>query len=74
LRNNSSNIEKWKGPYLEKQIPLDPWNNKYQYKCPGEHGDFDILSYGADAQPGGEGNNEDIVNWKDIGQPDEERY
>jgi len=55
---------KWDGPYLPKDIPLDPWNNPYVYKYPGEHGPYDIISYGADGQPGGEGNDEDIVSWK----------
>ena len=55
---------KWDGPYLPKDIPVDPWNNPYVYKYPGEHGPYDIISYGADGQPGGEGNDEDIVSWK----------
>jgi len=59
---------KWDGPYLAKEIPLDPWGNAYEYKSPGDHGVYDILSYGADGIPGGEGENEDIVSWKDIGQ------
>jgi general secretion pathway protein G len=55
---------KWQGPYLPKEIPLDPWNNPYVYKCPGEHGPYDIISYGDDGKPGGTGNAEDIVSWK----------
>ncbi|MGO4880558.1 MAG: type II secretion system major pseudopilin GspG [Bryobacteraceae bacterium] len=52
-------------PYLRKDVPLDPWNHPYVYKFPGEHGEEpDIISYGADGQPGGEGTNADIVNWK----------
>jgi len=58
----------WDGPYLPKEIPLDPWGRAYVYVQPGEHGDYDILSYGADKQPGGEGEDIDIVNWKNIGQ------
>jgi general secretion pathway protein G len=58
----------WDGPYLPKEIPLDPWGQAYVYVHPGEHGDYDILSYGADKQPGGEGEDTDIVNWKNIGQ------
>ncbi|MGD0504147.1 MAG: type II secretion system major pseudopilin GspG [Steroidobacteraceae bacterium] len=54
---------KWQGPYLSKAIPLDPWGRPYLYKSPGDHGDFDIESYGRDGQPGGEGNDADIVNW-----------
>ena len=49
--------------YLEK-IPKDPWGNPYQYLCPGIHGEFDIFSYGADGQPGGEGLNADIGSWE----------
>ena len=52
------------GGYLEKgRVPLDPWGNEYVYMSPGEHGDFDLLSYGADGQAGGEGKNEDVGNW-----------
>ncbi len=55
---------KWLGPYLKKKkIPKDPWGRPYQYRCPGEHGDFDLWSYGADGQPGGTGENADITNW-----------
>jgi general secretion pathway protein G len=52
-------------PYLKKDIPLDPWKRPYVYRYPGEHGEEpDIMSYGADGQPGGEGTNADIANWK----------
>ena len=52
------------GGYLEqKQIPLDPWGNPYIYISPGLHGDFDIVSLGADAKEGGEGKDADIVSW-----------
>ncbi|MCP8899366.1 type II secretion system major pseudopilin GspG [Gilvimarinus xylanilyticus] len=55
----------WDGPYLRRnELPLDPWNNDYQYKYPGENGDFDVLSYGADGRPGGDGDNADIGNWQ----------
>ena len=56
----------WDGPYLPKEIPLDPWGRPYEYRYPGEHGDYDILSYGADGQPGGEDEDADVVNWKSI--------
>jgi general secretion pathway protein G len=57
---------KWReGGYLEKaKVPNDPWGNEYVYISPGLHGDFDIMSYGADGQPGGEGDDEDINNWE----------
>jgi general secretion pathway protein G len=54
---------KWGGPYLRKTVPLDPWGRPYVYKLPGEHGEFDLLSYGKDGQPGGTGEASDIVNW-----------
>jgi len=53
------------GGYLEKgKVPKDPWENEYVYLCPGLHYDFDLTSYGADGQPGGEGNDQDINNWE----------
>lgn len=53
----------WNGPYLKaKAVPNDPWEREYAYKYPGENGDFDIISYGEDGQPGGEGDNADITN------------
>ena len=53
----------WAGPYLAKAVPLDPWGHDYQYRQPGQHGDYDLLSYGRDGQPGGEGENADLVSW-----------
>ena len=65
LRNKPQNLQQWQGPYLPQEIPLDPWRHPYIYKYPGEHGDEpEIISYGADGQPGGEGINADIVSWK----------
>ncbi|MBS0513409.1 MAG: type II secretion system major pseudopilin GspG [Proteobacteria bacterium] len=54
---------RWSGPYLRKAVPADPWGKPYQYRQPGEHGEYDILSFGADGQPGGEGPAADIGNW-----------
>lgn len=52
------------GGYLDKRnVPKDPWGNDYIYISPGLHGDFDLISYGADGEPGGEGDNADISNW-----------
>ncbi len=68
LREKPQPPGKWEGPYLPKEIPLDPWGNAYEYKTPGDHGAYDIISYGADGIPGGEEENQDIVSWKDIGQ------
>src|SRR5438552_1107554 len=64
LRVRPANLENWDGPYLKKEIPLDPWNHPYVYSCPGQHGEFDVLSYGDDGQEGGDGNAADIVSWK----------
>jgi len=57
------NETKWAGPYLVKAVPLDPWGNRYLYKYPGEHGEFDLFSYGKDGQPGGSDEAADIGNW-----------
>lgn len=54
---------RWRGPYLKKTVPPDPWGQPYIYRRPGEHGEYDLLSLGADRQPGGEGENADIGNW-----------
>jgi general secretion pathway protein G len=58
-----ANEPKWDGPYLKKALPSDPWGNAYQYRQPGEHGEYDLYSYGKDGQAGGEGENADITNW-----------
>lgn len=50
------------GGYLPK-VPADPWGNRYVYISPGTHGDFDLLSYGADGESGGEGKSADIESW-----------
>lgn len=54
----------WNGPYIKSSTLKDPWGREYQYRNPGEHGDFDIFSYGADGQSGGEGKNADITSWE----------
>ena len=58
--------KKWReGGYLEKgKVPKDPWGNDFIYLSPGVQGDFDIISYGADGAPGGEGTDKDINNWE----------
>lgn len=58
-----ANEAKWGGPYLVKAVPLDPWGNPYLYRNPGEHGEYDLLSYGKDGQPGGSDEAADIGNW-----------
>jgi general secretion pathway protein G len=62
LLQRPPNEPKWNGPYLRKAVPLDPWGNPYVYKSPGERGEYDIISYGKDGQPGGTGENADITN------------
>jgi len=54
----------WDGPYTDRQIPKDPWGNEYIYKNPGDNNlPFTIMSYGADRNKGGEGQNADIFSW-----------
>ena len=57
------NEAKWQGPYLKKKPPADPWGNKYTYKSPGEHGEFDLYSFGRDGKPGGNDEDADITSW-----------
>lgn len=65
LRVKPQGLDQWQGPYLPQEIPVDPWSRPYIYKYPGEHGDEpDVVSLGADGQPGGADINEDIVSWK----------
>lgn len=63
LRQRPAGTERWDGPYLKKEVPLDPWGRPYGYRSPGEHGPYDLWSYGADGAPGGEGDNRDITGW-----------
>jgi general secretion pathway protein G len=63
LVSEPSGVNGWNGPYIKNTLLNDPWGQPYQYKVPGDHGDFDIWSYGADRQQGGEGNNADINSW-----------
>jgi general secretion pathway protein G len=63
LMTQPASEPKWQGPYLKKAIPPDPWGKPYIYKQPGEHGEFDLFSYGKDGQPGGSGDAVDITNW-----------
>jgi general secretion pathway protein G len=54
---------RWQGPYLAKGVPPDPWGRAYVYRSPGEHGDYDLVSYGHDGAPGGDGDNADLTSW-----------
>lgn len=64
LTQKPGGVDRWDGPYLRKEVPNDPWGRPYIYKSPGDHGPYDILSYGADGVPGGEGNDRDVVSWE----------
>ncbi len=57
-------VDKWEGPYLKKGLPADPWDRPYQYQSPGTHGEYDLLSWGRDGQPGGEGEDKDVTSWE----------
>lgn len=54
---------KWSGPYLTKAVPKDPWGRDYRYVAPGEHGDYDLLSFGRDGRSGGDGDDVDVTSW-----------
>jgi general secretion pathway protein G len=61
---NPGSIPAWNGPYLKGGVvPNDPWGKEYVYRSPGEHGPYDIMSYGSDGQEGGTGTAADIVSW-----------
>jgi general secretion pathway protein G len=57
-------LPNWDGPYLKKAVPNDPWGRPFHYESPGNHGDYDLLSYGVDGAPGGEDENKDITSWE----------
>lgn len=56
----------WRGPYMRREVPLDPWGRAYVYRSPGEENavGFDLLSYGLDGVPGGEGEAADVASWE----------
>lgn len=60
---NPGGESKWQGPYLKKAVPSDPWGHSYMYRIPGEHGEFDLYSYGRDGKQGGSNEDADVVNW-----------
>ena len=63
LNTRPQNLEKWAGPYLSKAVPLDPWGQRYIYKSPGDHSDYDLSSLGSDLQVGGTGEAADVTSW-----------
>jgi len=56
----------WRGPYLRKTVPIDPWGRPYIYKSPGDANPqgYDLLSFGRDGQPGGSGEDADVMSWE----------
>ncbi len=66
LRTNPGGLESWDNGYLSQEVPKDPWSRDYVYISPGNHGDYDIMSYGLDGVEGGDGENKDIVSWKGL--------
>lgn len=64
LNRQPGGLARWDGSYLKKEVPLDPWGKSYVYRSPGEHGPYDLISYGADGLLGGEKDNRDIASWK----------
>jgi general secretion pathway protein G len=64
LAQRPGGIDAWNGPYLRTGlVPNDPWGRPYIYRSPGEHGPYDIISYGSDGQQGGTGTAADIESW-----------
>ncbi len=63
LNTRPQNVDKWAGPYLKKAVPPDPWGVRYIYKSPGDHGDYDLSSFGSDRQVGGSGEATDVTSW-----------
>jgi len=65
LAQKPTGFDNWNGPYLKKKkVPKDPWGSDYQYQSPGQNGEYDLYSYGADNQPGGDGKDKDINSWE----------
>lgn len=64
LREAPEGVERWDGPYLKKSVPNDPWGRKYEYKAPGDHGEYDLSSLGKDGREGGEDEDADVRSWE----------
>lgn len=64
LVTQPEDVKRWVGPYINESQLLDPWGNELQYKQPGDHGSYDIMSLGADGKVGGQGVDADIGNWQ----------
>ncbi len=64
LRIQPAGAQGWKGPYLKKNLPKDPWGGRYIYRSPGRSGGYEIVSYGSDGEEGGEGDARDVNSWE----------
>jgi general secretion pathway protein G len=64
LRVAPAGMPGWDGPYLKKDVPRDPWGREYLYQSPGEHGEYDLSSYGSDGAPGGDSDARDLNSWE----------
>lgn len=65
LVKKPNGVDRWDGPYIKKKVvPRDPWGNDYVYRYPGNNGEYDLVSLGADNSEGGEGEQKDIVSWE----------
>lgn len=65
LIDRPAEAQRWRGPYLRKpEAIVDPWGKQFMYVRPGQHGEYDLASFGADAQPGGSGEDLDVINWR----------
>lgn len=65
LLDRPSGVTKWRGPYLTKsEAIVDPWSRPFVYRHPGEHREYDLISYGADGRPSGAGEDTDVANWE----------
>jgi general secretion pathway protein G len=65
LIDRPAETQRWRGPYLRKpEAIVDPWGKQFMYARPGQHGEYDLASFGADAQPGGSGEDLDVINWR----------
>lgn len=63
LREKPERDRGWDGPYMSREVPMDPWGAPYQYRSPGRSGGYEIFSFGADGREGGEGEDRDITSW-----------
>ena len=65
LMDRPPDAARWSGPYLKgNSVPNDPWGNQYVYRSPGNHGAYDLMSYGANGQQAGENSDTEIANWQ----------